>query len=98
MHTSKAEWKRAELNVFVDALRDIDRGLQQMDFGYASELPEVVLGGWEGTVVFGNVARSREALAAQTGLDEVFGDCAYHRWIEYQLVWVYERTQRLAWA
>ena len=57
-----------ELVVFINGLRDIDRELQEAKLGYAVEVPEVSIGGWQGTVGAGNAARSREAVAASTGL------------------------------
>ena len=81
------KWRGWELVAFVDGLRDIDRGLQEAKTGYAVEVPEVSFGRWQGTVGAGNAARSRDALAAQTGLDGKALDAAVvSRWTEPTLV------------
>ena len=61
------EIKGFELNTFVDLLRNIDRGLQQAQSGYFVQFPKYKAGNWEGAGGAGNVARTREALAAATG-------------------------------
>lgn len=61
------ELKGFELNTFIDLLRNIDRGLQQAQSGYFVQFPTYRIGSWEGAGGAGNVARSREALAAATG-------------------------------
>ena len=62
-------WRGWELLAFGDVLRDLDRGLQEVKTGYAVEMPEVSFGAWQGTAGAGNAARSREAVAAATGLE-----------------------------
>ena len=57
-----------ELNAFGDALRDINRGLQQVQYGYFFQFPKYHFLGWEGTGGAGNAAQTREAVAATTGL------------------------------
>ena len=61
-------WRGWELNAFSDALRDIDRGLQQVQYGYFVQFPKYLFLGWEGTGGVGNAAQTREAVAASTGL------------------------------
>ena len=61
------EFRGFELNTFVDLLRNIDRGLQQAQSGYFVQFPKYKVGSWEGAGGAGNVARTREALAAATG-------------------------------
>ena len=62
-------WKPGwELNAFGDALRDINRGLQQVQYGYFFQFPKYHFFGWEGTGGAGNAAQTREAVAATTGL------------------------------
>ena len=56
-----------EFNTFVDLLRNIDRGLQQAQSGYFVQFPTYRIGNWEGAGGAGNVARTRDALAAATG-------------------------------
>ena len=56
-----------ELNTFVDLLRNIDREVQQAQTGYFVQFPKYKVGNWEGAGGAGNVARTREALAAATG-------------------------------
>ena len=61
-------WRGWELNTFGDALRDVDRGLQQVQYGYFGQFPKYRFLGWEGTGGIGNAAQTREAVAAATGL------------------------------
>ena len=61
-------WQGWELNAFGDALRDINRGLQQVQYGYFFQFPKYHFLGWEGTGGAGNAAQTREAVAATTGL------------------------------
>ena len=61
------ELKGFEFNTFVDLLRNIDRGLQQAQSGYFVQFPKYKVGSWEGAGGVGNVARTREAIAAATG-------------------------------
>ena len=70
---SKWGW---ELNLFSDALRDIDRELQQVEYGYFLQPPVLKLGAWNGIAGVGNAAQSREAVAAQTGLSGAELDAA----------------------
>ena len=56
-----------EVNTFVDLLRSIDREIQQAQTGYFVQFPKYKVGNWEGAGGAGNVARTREALAAATG-------------------------------
>ena len=62
-------WRGWELNAFGDALRDVDRGLQQVQYGYFAQFPKYRFLGWEGTGGIGNAAQTREAVAAATGLE-----------------------------
>ena len=61
------EVKGFEFNTFIDLLRNMDRGLQQGQSGYFVQFPKFKVGSWEGAGGAGNVARTREALAAATG-------------------------------
>ena len=61
------KYRGFELNTFIDLLRNIDRELQQASSGYFVQFPKYRIGNWEGTGGAGNVARTREALAAATG-------------------------------
>lgn len=57
-----------ELNAYSDVLRDLDRELQQVQYGYFVQFPEYELMGWCGKGGVGNAAQTRDAIEAQTGL------------------------------
>ena len=62
------ELKGFELNTFIDLLRNIDRGASaSTERVTSSSSPSTRLGNWEGAGGAGNVARTRDALAAATG-------------------------------